>query len=91
MNLPKEQIDAIKKDAAENWAGNLELAAAAHIHGAGVVTYGANQMLPWFDTEKIKSITDQLKSSPAGGSSPATAAPAVDFRFDSETKKYVKV
>lgn len=56
MALEKKVIDAIKQDAADNWNGDLDLAIAANIHGAGVVLKSGNQVLDWMDKKQIQTI-----------------------------------
>ncbi len=73
MALEKEQIEAIKKDAADNWNGDLDLAIAAHIHGAGVVLKSGSQILDWHDKNKIASIKGLITKADKAAKTPKKA------------------
>jgi len=58
--LTNEEIDGIKKDAEENWENNIGLAAAAFVHGAGMVLKVGKTIAPFFDKKRIGQIKGQI-------------------------------
>jgi hypothetical protein len=85
MKLNEKEKAAIKKDAAENWENDLTLAAAAHIHGAGVVLKVGRKIAEWFDKAQINDVKSQIDADGAPSSQPA------QWKFNLDTKKYEKV
>lgn len=71
MALEKEQIDALKKDAADNWNNDLDLAIAAQIHGAGVVMKSGSQILDWMDKKQIQTIKGLMTKADNADNAPA--------------------
>lgn len=71
MALEKEQIDAIKADAAENWNGDLDLAIAAQIHGAGVILKSGSQVMDWMDKKQIQTTKGLITKADNAAKTPA--------------------
>ncbi len=59
--LSNKHIETIKSVADEHFDGNHELAAAAHVHGVGVVKKVGSQIPEWFNHEEIKNVVGQIK------------------------------
>ncbi len=56
MTLSREEIQTIETDAAENWKDDLTLAAAAYVHGAGIVKKAGSQVREWFGHSQINEV-----------------------------------
>lgn len=69
--VTNEQIEAIKADAAASWNDDLDLAIAAHVHGAGVVLRSGSQIMDWFDKKQIASIKGQITKFDNAAKTPA--------------------
>ncbi len=86
MALDKEQIEAIKKDAAENWNGDVSLAAAAFVQGAGVVRRCGNQIMDWFDKKQIATIKGLITKSETATKTPAKKKREMKFEIYQDEK-----
>ncbi len=60
MTLTDEEKTNIKTVAKEVFDGDLKLAAAAHVHGVGVVLKVGKQLAGWFNKKKINAIVKLL-------------------------------
>jgi len=61
-NLTIKEKQEIAESATDNFDGDVSLAAAAHVHGVGVVARVGGKIAEWFDRETIDSIETQVKA-----------------------------
>ncbi len=58
--MKKEELDEIKKSAAEKYDGDIELAIAASIYGDGVIARCGNQVPSFADPKQLAAVKGQI-------------------------------
>ncbi len=81
LELTKEKITEIKTDAAENWEGDLSLAVAAQLHGAGVVMRSGRRIPLFANKSYIGKLVKQIEG--AKVSTPKTKKEKADKKDES--------
>ena len=75
--MKKEEIEAIKKDAAENWDGDLRVAAAANLYGENVVRRCGGKIPPFADRKKVSALVKELTAKPENNKKPVVSTKKV--------------
>lgn len=74
--LTAEEKQNIARVAKDEFGGDTELAAAAHVHTIGTVKRVGSQMASWFAHEAIKEVKKQVDAFISGKKRPAKKAAA---------------
>lgn len=84
MNLSNKQINEIKTAASEKFDGDLQLAAAAHVHGEMIIRRCGGRLPLFADMDKIGEIVNQINA--VSASEPQTP----ETRAEPDTLEIVK-